>query len=159
MTQQTKKVSVNELRTMVKEAVALQLDKHKKQSAAEQRKQAEKNKEKASVKEGVTKITVEDLRAMVKEAVVARLKENHLSWGPEDTTAVEQDPMFDEPGKDLNQIMGTTPGQDDRIKTEIEHLETLLGRSFLSRDTIVALEKRIAELSGMLGQSPGGVVV
>lgn len=153
MSQTTKKVSVNELRAMIKEAIALQLDKHNKQSAAAQKKEAEKNKEKAEVKESVKKVTVEQLRLMVKEAVVARLKESQLSWGPEETTAVDE-PLFDEPVKDLNQVMGTMPGQDDKIKAEIEHLETLLGRSFLSRETIKVLERRISELNSMLGQSP-----
>jgi len=76
MTEKVTKVSIQELQKMVREAVALQLNKSK-QSASDRREKIKDDKEK-SQNEGVQKITVEHLRAMVKEAISARLKENRM---------------------------------------------------------------------------------
>lgn len=68
-----KKLTVNDLKTMVKEAVALQM----KQSASERRKKIEDDKAKSAKNENKTvRVSVDQLRTMVKEAVAARLKEN-----------------------------------------------------------------------------------
>lgn len=72
----TKKISVEELRGIVKEAV--QDWKAKKMSAAEKRKKTEKDKEKAEVKKesaGNIKITTEELKKMIQEAVKQKLSE------------------------------------------------------------------------------------
>lgn len=70
-----KKLTVKDLKNMVKEAVALQM----KQNAAERRQKMADDKAKANEKVNenrTVKVTVEQLRSMVKEAVRARLKEN-----------------------------------------------------------------------------------
>ena len=74
MTKEAKKVSIQELQQMVREAVALQLSKNKK-SAADRRAKMQDDKEKANVKENVKKLGVDQLRGMVKEAISHRLKE------------------------------------------------------------------------------------
>lgn len=77
-----KKLTVENLRIMVKEAVAVQME-----QAALERKQkieADKAKKEKTVKESkVVKVTAEQLKRLVKEAVEAKLKENMGMMGPE----------------------------------------------------------------------------
>ncbi len=68
----TKRIGVNELRAIVKEAV---LD-FKKKSAAEKKEKTEKDKEKSEVKkESTIRVTSEQLQKMIQEAVDGKLEE------------------------------------------------------------------------------------
>lgn len=75
MTNSTKKVSLEELKNMVREAVVLQLSKDK-ETSAERREKMKADKEKSMKKENVQVVTFEQLRGMVKEAVNVRLAEH-----------------------------------------------------------------------------------
>lgn len=105
----TKKVSLDELKNMIREAVALQLDKDakdsdKKESASDKREDMKKDKDKdkkddkkkggafpgaappfgaKNENKNVRKVTLEQLRGMVKEAVAGKLKEMGHEWGTE----------------------------------------------------------------------------
>lgn len=133
----TKKVSLDELKNMIREAVALQLDKDSKKSASEEK--ADKKDDKAKAKkedkkddkkddkkktggafpgaappfgaknEGVRKVTLEQLRGMVKEAVAGKLKEMGHEWGTEHDDGAES--AFSR----LSRAAGVVPGGRDAV--------------------------------------------
>lgn len=160
MTDKKVTVTVQDLRKMVREAVALQLDKNKKDSSAEVRKKKEEDKEKA-MKEGTQKITMESLRAMIKEAIALKLKEHE--YGTEFHPGDDESLGLPEPEKSpadrdkaYNMAMGTDPSQpgwESKAQEDLEHAIKMLGRLGVSKSGRAALSDRIRELETMLSVS------
>ena len=153
-----KKVSIQELRVMVKEAVALQLAREgkKKKSGVEKREDMKDDKEKGDKKkpfggkqaapfgsknEGTKKMTLEQLRGMVKEAISTKLTEMGHEWGTEFEPG-EDDSMPPDAGDDTpepvrspeqrdkayNLAMGTDPSLEGWEAKAMEDLEIAIGQ-------------------------------
>lgn len=147
-----KKLTVNDLKKMVKEAVTLQM----KQSAAERRQKMKDDKAKANkVNENRTvKVTVEQLRSMVKEAVRARLKENMGMPGVGDLVAFKGRTGYVEDVSPEGKVGVTRDG------VRMEWLPVQAVQVLASADELEELSpEEIASLDGEMGmganQDPG----
>lgn len=169
----TKKVSLDELKNMIREAVALQLDKDSKKSASEEKadKKEDKDKDKKDDKkdkksggafpgaappfgaknEGVRKVTLEQLRGMVKEAVAGKLKEMGHEWGTEHNPADSES-------------MGRVAADDAPVPTRSPEEKAKAYNMVMGTDPSLkgweaaAAEdlKRAADMLGRVGISKGG---
>lgn len=148
-----KKLSVNDLKNMVKEAVALQM----KQNAAERRQKIADDKAKANEKVNenrTVKITVEQLRSMVKEAVRARLNENMGMPGVGDLVAFKGRTGYVEDVSPEGKVAVTRDGM------RMEWLPVQAVQVLASADELAELTPdEIASLDGEMGmggnQDPG----
>jgi len=156
-TEKVKKVSLEDLKGMVKEAVALQLGKgagKKKESGVEKREDMKKDKEKGDKKpfggkqaapfgsknEGTKKMTLEQLRGMVKEAISTKLREMGHEWGTEfepgeDVSPADVGDDAPEPvrspeqkAKAYNLAMGTDPSLEGWEAKALEDLEIAISQ-------------------------------
>lgn len=149
-----KKITVEGLKAMVKEAVALQV----KQTAAERRKKIADDKEKANKKKTneskTVRVTVEQLRSLVKEAVRQRLSENMDMPQPGDLVAFKGRTGYVEDVTADGKIAVTTDGMRMQLldPSEVQVLGTTDDLADLSPDELGGID---SEMGMNVNQDPG----